>query len=157
MGKTTQRPRSSNVCIKNKKAFFDYERLDTYTAGLVLQGTEVKAIRMGKVNLKDAFCFFQDNELWVRGMHISHYQEGGIDNHAPTRRRKVLLHKRELRKLQKAKAEKGLTIIPVTLFTNTHGLIKMDIALGRGKKSHDKRRTLKERDLAREQAGTTHH
>lgn len=94
--------------IANKKALFDYELLQTYTAGLVLKGSEVKSIRMGRVNLQDAFCFFKGRELWVKGMHVSHYQESGMNNHPPTRVRKILLKARELRKLQKGKAEKDL-------------------------------------------------
>ena len=155
MGKKKPTKGDHNLHIPNKKALFDYELLEEYMAGLVLKGTEVKAIRMGKVNLKDSFCFFKNNELWVKGMHISHYQEGGIDNHDPTRPRKILLHKRELRKLQKAKEEKRLTIIPKNIFLNNKGLIKMRIALAKGKKAYDKRATIKDRDLAREQARNT--
>ena len=155
MGKKKQKKGDHNLYIPNKKAHFDYELLEEYVAGLVLKGTEVKAIRMGKANLKDSFCFFQDNELWVKGMHISHYQEGGIDNHAPTRPRKLLLHKRELRKLQKAKEEKRLTIIPTSLFLHPKGLIKIRIALAKGKRAYDKRAAIKERDLTREQARTS--
>lgn len=154
MGNKQNKKGTQNLHITNKKAYFDYELLEKYVAGLVLDGTEVKSIREGKVNLKDSFCFFQDNELWVKGMHISHYQEGGIDNHSPTRLRKILLHKRELRKLQKAKEEKRLTIVPTDLFLNDKGLIKIRIALAKGKRAYDKRASIKERDLTREQART---
>lgn len=138
--------------IRNKKALFDYELLDEYTAGIALQGTEVKAICKGAVNLKDSFCYFKNNELWIKGMHVSHYQQGGTDNHETTRPRKLLLQKRELRKLQKAKEEKRLTIIAKSLFFTEKRLIKLKIALARGKRAYDKRRHIKERDLARERS-----
>ena len=152
MGKPHTKKNTPSLHIPNKKALFDYELLDEYTAGIALQGTEVKSIRMGKANLKDAFCYFKNGELWVRGMHISHYQEGGIDNHETTRPRKLLLRKRELRKLQKAKEEKRLTIIPKSLFLTQKNLIKPKIALAKGKRAYDKRISIKERDLAREKA-----
>ena len=140
-----------NLYIPNKKALFNYEMLESYTAGLVLKGTEVKAIRNGKVSLRESFCIFRNNELWIKDMHISHYKEGSIHNHEPTRLRKVLLQKREIRKLQKAKEEKGLTIIPKDIFINQDGLVKTSIVLAKGKKNYDKRKSIKERDLAREE------
>jgi SsrA-binding protein len=136
--------------LTNKKAKFSYEFLQTYVAGIQLFGTEIKSIRDGKVNLSDGYCYFKDNELWVKNIHISEYSMGTYNNHDPLRVRKLLLHKRELRKLQAAVKEKGLTIVPFRLFINEKGLAKLEIALARGKKTHDKRETIKERESKRE-------
>lgn len=141
---------SNTVNIKNKSARYEYEFLDKFVAGIVLTGTEIKSIREGKVNLQDAFCTFQDNELWVRQMRISPYKSGSHYNHEATRLRKLLLNKKELRKLQKSKEEKGLTIVPTRLFINDRGLAKLEIALAKGKKLHDKRDSLRQKDLDRE-------
>lgn len=144
---------SNTINIKNKSARYEYEFLDKFVAGIVLTGTEIKSIREGKVNLQDAFCTFQDNELWVRQMRISPYKSGSHYNHEATRLRKLLLNKKELRKLQKSKEEKGLTIVPTRLFINDRGLAKLEIALARGKKLHDKRDSLRQKDLDREVKG----
>ncbi len=141
---------TQKVNIRNKRATFDYELLERYTAGIVLCGTEIKSIREGKVSLVDTFCFFSDNELWVRNMHISEYRFGTFYNHDATRERKLLLTKRELRKLQRAVKESGLTIVPICLFINEKGFAKMEISLARGKKEYDKRETLREKDDRRE-------
>lgn len=138
------------VNIQNKRARFEYSLLDRFVAGLVLQGTEIKSIRMGKANLQDSHCRFDRNELWVAGLHIAPYAQGNIYNHAEMRPRKLLLNKRELNKLRKQKEQKGITIVPLRLFVNDKGLAKLEIALAQGKKLHDKRQTLKERDIARE-------
>lgn len=138
------------VNIKNRRATFDYELLDHYTAGIVLYGTEIKSIREGKAVLVDTFCTFTDGELWVRNMHISEYRLGTCYNHDATRERKLLLTRRELRKLQRAVKESGLTIVPTSLFINEKGLAKLNIALARGKKSYDKRDSLREKDDRRE-------
>lgn len=138
------------VNIKNRRATFDYELLDHYTAGIVLCGTEIKSIREGKAALTDTFCTFSDGELWVRNMHISEYRLGTCYNHNATRERKLLLTRRELRKLQRAVKESGLTIVPTSLFINDKGFAKLDIALARGKKSYDKRDSLREKDDRRE-------
>ncbi len=138
------------VNIKNRRATFDYELLDHYTAGIVLCGTEIKSIREGKAGLVDTFCTFTDGELWVRNMHISEYRLGTCYNHDATRERKLLLTRRELRKLQRAVKESGLTIVPTSLFINEKGLAKLNIALARGKKSYDKRDSLREKDDRRE-------
>lgn len=138
------------VNIKNRRATFDYELLDHYTAGIVLCGTEIKSIREGKAGLVDTFCTFTDGELWVRNMHISEYRLGTCYNHDATRERKLLLTRRELRKLQRAVIESGLTIVPTSLFINEKGLAKLNIALARGKKSYDKRDSLREKDDRRE-------
>lgn len=139
-----------NVNIKNKRARFDYEILDPYTAGLVLRGTEIKSIRMSKASLSQSFCEFNDKgELFVINMQIDEYSHGSHYNHKPKAARKLLLHKRELKKLRKAVITTGLTIIPLNLFINDRGLAKINIALARGKKLYDKRETLKDRDNKR--------
>lgn len=136
--------------LTNKKARFSYEFLQTYVAGIQLFGTEIKAIRDGKVNLSDGYCYFKQNELWVKNIHISEYSMGTYNNHDPLRVRKLLLHKRELSKLQAAVKEKGFTIVPFRIFINEKGLAKLEIALAKGKKMHNKRETIKERESKRE-------
>lgn len=137
---------SSNISIKNKRASFDYEFLDTYVAGLVLTGTEIKSIRMGKASLVDTYCVFVSGELWVKNMNISEYFYGTYNNHQPRRDRKLLLNKKELRKLERDVKESGLTIVPYKLFVNEKGLAKLSIALAKGKKEYDKRQSIKEKD-----------
>jgi SsrA-binding protein len=132
--------------IVNKKAAFNYERLESYKAGMVLTGTEAKSVREGKVNLSDSFCFFKHGELWVKNLHISEYKFGTYANHEPLRQRKLLLQKRELKKLQVSVKEKGLTIIPYRLFFNERNIAKLEIFLARGKKVHDKRESIKAKD-----------
>ena len=136
--------------IKNKKASFDYEFLETYEAGIVLVGTEIKSIRMGKVSLVDSFCYFVVNELFVKGMNVAKYFWGSWGQHEPLRDRKLLLKKRELRHLHQVVKEKGLTIVAVKLFINDDGFAKLVIALARGKKAFDKRASIKEKDIRRE-------
>lgn len=138
------------VNIKNKRASFDYEFIDTYTAGIVLTGTEIKSIRLGKAGLVDTFCFFSRSELWVKNMHIAEYFYGSYNNHTARRDRKLLLSKKELAKLERAIKETGLTIVPIRLFINEKGLAKLVIALAKGKKQYDKRESLKEKDDKRE-------
>ena len=136
--------------IRNKKASFDYEFLETFEAGIVLVGTEIKSIRMGKVSLVDSFCYFVGNELFVKGMNVAKYFWGSWGQHEPMRDRKLLLNKRELRHLRQAVKEKGLTIVAVKLFINDEGYAKLVIALAKGKKVFDKRATIKEKDIRRE-------
>lgn len=138
------------VNIKNKRASFDYEFLDTYTAGIVLTGTEIKSIRLGKASLVDTFCFFAKEELWVKNMHISEYFYGSYNNHIARRDRKLLLNKKELIKLQRSIKDAGFTIVPVRMFINEKGLAKVVIALAKGKKQYDKRESLKEKDDRRD-------
>ncbi|HEY8400580.1 MAG TPA: SsrA-binding protein SmpB [Cytophagaceae bacterium] len=138
------------VNIKNKKAGFEYHLLDSWTAGIQLSGTEIKSIRQGKVNLSDAYCMFMGDELFVRNMHIAKYEEGSHYNHEPLRDRKLLLQKRELKKMKAESQENGITIIPVRLFINDRGLAKLDVAVAKGKKLYDKRESIKERDVKRE-------
>jgi len=140
----------SNIVIKNKRALFDYEILDRYVAGIQLFGTEIKSIRDGKAGLTETYCTFIGDELWVRNMNISTYFFGTYNNHEPRRDRKLLLNRKELNKLMRATKETGNTIVPIKLFINDQGRAKMEIGLARGKKTYDKRQTLKEKDDKRE-------
>ncbi|MFC4666288.1 SsrA-binding protein SmpB [Falsiporphyromonas endometrii] len=142
--------KSNNIQIKNKRATFDYEILDTFTAGMVLQGTEIKSIRTGKASLVDSFCLFFGSELWAKNMYIAPYEYGSYNNHIERRDRKLLLNKKELHDLQEAVKTPGVTIVPLKLFINDRGLAKLNVALVRGKKQYDKRAALKERDDKRE-------
>ncbi len=144
-----QKKLATQINIINKKAFFNYHILDKYIAGIVLKGTEMKSIRMGEINIKDTYCFFSDDELWVKGMHINTYKAAAHQNHLPTRTRKLLLKKRELNKIKSKKKEKGYTIIPLRFFINEKGLGKLAIALAKGKKRYDKRASIKEKELQR--------
>ena len=134
------------INIKNKRATFDYELLETYTAGIVLTGTEIKSIRLGKASLVDTYCLLEKGELWVRNMHIAEYFYGTYNNHAARRDRKLLLNRNELRKLTRATKETGFTIVPIRLFINDKGLAKLVIAVAKGKKQYDKRQSLKEKE-----------
>lgn len=136
--------------IKNKRATFDYEIIDVLTAGIVLTGTEIKSLRSGKANLTDSFCIIEKDEAFVRNMHISEYEKGGHYNHEPKRERKLLLNRQEINKWHAKLKEKGLTMVPLKLFINQKGLAKLDVGLGRGKKTYDKRETLKEKDAKRQ-------
>ena len=142
----------NNVNIKNRRATFDYELLDTYTAGIVLTGTEIKSIRQGKASLVDTFCYFANGELWVKNMHIAEYFYGSYNNHAARRDRKLLLTKKELDKLLRTSRDPGFTIVPVRLFINDKGLAKLVVALAKGKKQYDKRQSLREKDHKRDMA-----
>lgn len=141
---------SKTVNIQNRQARFEYEILDKYTAGIVLTGTEIKSIREGKVNLQDGYCYFNHGELFVKGVNISPYAQGTHYNHEATRERKLLLKKTEIKKLEGKIEEKGLTLIPLRLFINERGFAKLEIAVGRGKKLHDKRDSIRERDAKRQ-------
>jgi SsrA-binding protein len=141
---------AKNINIKNRQATFEYELQDKYIAGIVLTGTEIKSIREGKINLQDGYGYFNNGELFVKGVNISPYAQGTHYNHDATRERKLLLKRSELKKLESRSQEKGLTLVPTRLFINDRGLAKMEIALGRGKKMHDKRDSIKERDAKRE-------
>ncbi|MCE3225715.1 MAG: SsrA-binding protein [Bacteroidetes bacterium] len=141
---------SNTINIENRRAKFDYLFLDKLIAGLVLQGTEIKSIREGKAALSDSYCFFRNGELYVRNMHITEYSEASFRNHEPLRERKLLLSKNELNKLSKKMKDQGLTIVPVRLFITEKGFAKLEIALAKGKKLHDKRDDIKKKDLERE-------
>jgi SsrA-binding protein len=136
--------------IKNGQAYHTYFIEDKYDAGMVLSGTEVKSIREGKVSFADSYCIFQKGELWIKSMHIAEYRFGTTNNHQAVHDRKLLLNKRELRKLENKIKEKGYTIVPLRIFFNEKGFAKLEIGLGKGKKLFDKRETLKQRDTERE-------
>ncbi|MAX81270.1 MAG: SsrA-binding protein [Crocinitomicaceae bacterium] len=140
---------NNKVNIKNKKASFNYEFIDTYEAGMQLLGTEIKSIRNGKASIAEAYCTFIKDELFILNMHITEYDRGGFVNHEPLRKRKLLLHKHELEKLQKKLKDQGLTIIPIRLYISKSGYAKLQIALAKGKKTYDKREDLKEKDAKR--------
>ena len=138
------------ILISNKRATFDYELLDTYTAGLVLVGTEIKSLRLGKASLVDAYCYFHNGELWLKNANISEYFYGSYNNHVARRDRKLLLNRKELRKLLGYVQTPGVTIIPTKIFINERGLAKVVIAPARGKKLYDKRTSLRAKDDRRE-------
>ena len=142
--------RKSPVQIRNKKASFEYFFIDTYTAGIVLTGTEIKSIRLGKASLVDAYCYVVNGEMWIKGMSISPYFYGSYNNHESKRDRKLLLNKREIRRLQEETKQVGFTIVPTLVFIDDKGHAKIDIALAKGKKMFDKRQTLKEKEDRRE-------
>ena len=146
----SDKKREIKVVGNNKKAYFQYEIVDKYKAGIVLTGTEVKSVRSGRLSLSDSYCLFLSGELWLRSMHIAEYQEGGLNNHVPRHDRKLLLTKRELRKLEAKTKERGFTIIPVLVFLNEKNLVKVEIALVRGKKLFSKKNSIKEKDIKRD-------
>jgi SsrA-binding protein len=136
--------------ISNRSAYHEYFIEDKYDAGIVLTGTEVKSLRDGRASFNDAYCYFNKGELWIKSLHISEYSHGTVNNHDPLRERKLLLQKRELKKLEAKLKEQGYTLLPLRIFFNDKGLAKMEIGLGKGKKLHDKRETIKNRDVERE-------
>nr|WP_320021488.1 SsrA-binding protein SmpB [uncultured Draconibacterium sp.] len=139
-----------NISIKNRKASFNYELVERFVAGIKLVGTEIKSIRNGKVNLSDSYCALIRGEMYVINLHIAEYELGTVNNHIAKRDRKLLLNKKEIEKLDKKLKESGLTIVPTKLFVNDRGLAKLEIALARGKKTYDKRETLKSKDARRD-------
>ena len=139
-----------DINIKNKRARFEYEIIDTFIAGIQLSGTEIKSIRLGKVIITESFCTFKEDELWIRGMHISEYKFGTYANHETKGERKLLLNRHELDKLKKKLKDQGLTIVPLRLFITEKGWAKLEIAIAKGKKLHDKRDSLKEKDTQRD-------
>ena len=141
---------ANRISIRNKKASFEFFLLEKFVAGMVLTGTEIKSIRAGKASINEAYCAFTGGELFVRNMNITEYEYGTYNNHDPKRERKLLLTKRELKKLESKLSEKGLTLVPTLLFVNEKGLAKLEIALGKGKKLYDKRETLKQKDTKRD-------
>ena len=141
---------TNQIIIKNKKASFLFELIEKFTTGMVLTGTEIKAIRTGKASLVDSYCTFINNELWVRNLNISEYSYGSYNNHEPRRDRKLLMNRKELNKLEKKLKDKGLTIIPLKLFINENGYAKLRIAIATGKKMFDKREDMKRKDAKRE-------
>jgi len=140
----------NQIVIRNKRASFDYELIEFFTAGIVLTGTEIKSIRLGKASLTDSYCQLQNNEIWAKNIQISEYSFGTYNNHVPKRERKLLLTKREIKKLVRLTKETGFTIVPTKMFINEKGLAKLDIAVAKGKKEYDKRQSLREKDDKRE-------
>jgi SsrA-binding protein len=136
--------------IRNRSAYHDYFIEDKYDAGIVLFGTEVKSLRDGRASFNDSYCYFHKGELWIKNLHIAEYSHGTVNNHIPVRDRKLLLQKRELRKLETKMKEKGFTMVPLRIFFNEKGLAKLELGLGKGKKTYDKRETIKQRDTERE-------
>ncbi len=141
---------NNKINIRNRRATFDYELIEKFVTGIQLAGTEIKSIRAGRASLVDSYCYFIGDELWIKGLNIAEYFYGTYNNHQPMRERKLLLHRKELNKLNRKTKESGLTIIPVRLFINDRGLAKMEIALAKGKKQYDKRESLKLKDATRE-------
>ena len=149
--------KQQQINIKNKRASFDYEFVDTFTAGIVLTGTEIKSIRAGKASLVDTYCYINNGEIWVKNMYVALYEEGSYNNHVERRERKLLLNKKEIINLRDDTKSPGFTIVPVRLFINEKGLAKLVIALARGKKEYDKRQSLKEKEDRREMDGAMKH
>jgi len=140
----------NKINIKNKKAYFDFEIIDKYLAGIQLKGTEIKSLRQGKASLGDSWCYFIKNELWIKNMRITEYENATHFNHDPYRDRKLLMNRKELNKLEKQTREKGLTIVVLRVFINEYGLAKAEIGLARGKKQYDKREAIRKKDLKRD-------
>jgi SsrA-binding protein len=141
---------NNNIVIKNKRASFDYEFIETYVAGIVLTGTEIKSIRLGKAGLTDSYCVIIKNELWIKNMYVAEYFYGTYNNHEARKDRKLLLNRKELKKIDALAKNTGFTIIPTKLFLNEKGLAKLVIAIAKGKKSYDKRQSLREKDDKRD-------
>ena len=146
----TKKNTPKKISIKNKRAAFDFLLMDKYTAGIVLTGTEIKSIRAGKASLVDTFCFINNGEVWVKNMYIAEYDYGSYNNHSARRERKLLLNRKEIRKLQQDMKNPGFTLVPTLMFIDENGRAKLDIHLCRGKKEYDKRQTLKEKEDRRE-------
>ena len=146
-----------DINIKNRRATFDYEIGETFTAGIVLTGTEIKSLREGKAGLTDTFCFVNNGEVWVKNMYIAEYFYGTYNNHATRRDRKLLLNRKEITRIEKAAQAAGFTIVPLRLFINDRGLAKLVIGIGRGKKAFDKRQSIKEREDKRQMARMFQH
>ena len=146
MAKTLIPNKGTSINIKNKRAEHDYLLLDKYTAGIVLTGTEIKSIRQGKASLVDTYCYVINGEVWLKNMYVAQYKQGSYNNHIERRDRKLLLTKKEIRKIQQTVKSPGLSIIPVLIFIDEKGLAKVDIHIARGKREYDKRETLKEKE-----------
>ena len=146
MAKTLIQNKGKNINIKNKRAEFDYLLLDKYTAGIVLTGTEIKSIRKGKASLVDTYCYIIAGEVWVKNMYIAQYEQGSYNNHVERRDRKLLLNRKEIRKMQQTVKSPGFSIVPTLLFIDDNGRAKLDIHIARGKREYDKRETLKEKE-----------
>ena len=143
---------ATNINIQNRRATFDYSFSDKFIAGMVLKGTEIKSIRDGKVSLADSYCFVKNNELFIRNLHITEYEKASFYNHAPMRERKLLLNRIELNKIERKLKDAGTSIIALRMFISENGYAKLEIGIGKGKKSFDKREDIKKRDIERETA-----
>ncbi|MFA5586574.1 MAG: SsrA-binding protein SmpB [Saccharofermentanales bacterium] len=142
--------KSNNLLFKNKKVFFDYDIVDKIESGIILTGTEVKSIREGKINMNGSFCIIKDNEIFIKGMDIAIYDEGSMNNHDPKRDRKLLLHKKQINKIKIKLEEKGFTIVPIKLYPNENGIFKIEIGIGKGRKLHNKKEYIKDRESKKE-------
>jgi len=142
--------KSNNLLFKNKKVFFDYDIVDKIEAGIILSGTEVKSVRDSKINMNGSFCIIKDNEIFIKGMDIAIYDEGSMNNHDPKRDRKLLLHKKQINKIKIKLEEKGFTIIPIKLYPNENGIFKIEIGIGKGRKLHNKKEYIKDRESKKE-------
>lgn len=140
----------NKISIKNKKAYFDYEIMDKYVCGIKLLGTEIKSVRESKASIKEAYCFINNSEIFIKNMHIAEYTNGGFTNHEPYRERKLLLNKREILKIEKKLKDNGITLVPLLLFLNDNGLAKLEIGIAKGKKLFDKRESLKQKDVKKD-------
>ena len=146
----SKKSKDISISISNRKARFEYELLEVFTAGIQLLGTEIKSLRAGNANLAEAYCYVQQSEVWITGMYIAEYQYGSYMNHEPKRLRKLLLNKKEINKISSALQNVGITIVPLKLYITEKGWAKIDIALAKGKKLHDKREDLKQKDDKRQ-------
>ena len=142
--------KTSNVNIKNRRASFDYEVLNTFTAGIVLTGTEIKSLRMGKAGLTDTYCIVDKKEVWLKNMYIAEYSYGSYNNHTTHRDRKLLLNRKEINDIEKSNLQPGYSVVPLRVFINERGLAKVVIAIAKGKKQYDKRQSIKDRDYKRD-------
>jgi SsrA-binding protein len=140
----------NNLLFKNKKVFFDYDIVDKIEAGIILSGTEVKSVRDSKINMNGSFCIIKDNEIFIKGMDIAIYDEGSMNNHDPKRDRKLLLHKKQINKIKIKLEEKGFTIVPIKLYPNENGIFKIEIGIGKGRKLHNKKEYIKDRESKKE-------
>lgn len=143
---------AENINIQNRRASFDYTFIEKYIAGIVLTGTEIKSVRLGKVSLADSYCYMRNGELFITNMHINEYDKGSYNNHSPLRERKLLLNKHELQKIDRKLKDQGLTIVPVRMFISKESYAKLEIAVAKGKKVYDKREDIKKKDIERETA-----
>ena len=150
MGQIKKGDLKKSISVKNRQAYFHYAIEDTFVTGMVLQGTEIKSIRQGRVSFTDGYCFIRNGEIYAKGIHVSPYKQASFTNHDPDRVKKLLLQKKEIQKLEKKVEEKGYTIVPLKLFISDNGFAKLEIGIGKGKKLHDKRDSLKEKDQKRE-------
>lgn len=143
---------SDNINIQNRRASFDYSFIEKFIAGIVLTGTEIKSVRLGKVSLADSYCYMRNGELFITNMHINEYDKGSYNNHKPLRERKLLLNRSELQKIERKLKDQGLTIVPIRMFISKESYAKLEIAVAKGKKSFDKREDIKKKDIERETA-----